>query len=125
MQDHLLDMRNGNKKPDHRSSYAFGTSIPLASKDVLCTVKQKLWDLVKRAGGGPICKLLIAQLILESKLSSLDLLLHSPDGDVSEYKKLGWKMSECEQEVRPVGWEYPSYACPEGVGKVFLIVGFD
>lgn len=56
VQDQLLDKRNGNLKPDYRSDYLYGNSIPLASADIKDFMKRKLEDLGRRAGGGPICK---------------------------------------------------------------------
>jgi hypothetical protein len=51
-----------------------------------------------------------------------DLLVHSADTDENTFRKLGWETSRWEKQIRPTGWEYPSYASADGVGNVFLIV---
>ena len=49
-------------------------------------------------------------------------MLHSADSDLDELKKLGWRTGGWETELRPDGWEFPSYASEDGIGKVFVIV---
>jgi hypothetical protein len=57
-----------------------------------------------------------------AQFGSSDILIHSPDGDESEFKKIGWRTNEWEKQLKPDGWEWASYASPHGVGKVFLVV---
>jgi hypothetical protein len=57
-----------------------------------------------------------------AQVGSSDILIHSPDGDESEFKKIGWRTGEWEKQLKPDGWEWASYASPDGVGKVFLVV---
>lgn len=57
-----------------------------------------------------------------TKADTVDLLLHSTDGDESEFRKLCWNTKGWEKQIRPADWDYPSYASADGVGKVFLIV---
>lgn len=59
-----------------------------------------------------------------AELMLADFLLHSADSTESEFKKIGWKTSNWEKQIRPAGWEYPSYASQDAVGKVFILVSY-
>jgi hypothetical protein len=57
VQDHLLQSKNGDVKPNHRDDYLHGNSLPIKQEDIALTVERLIADLSKRAGGGPICRL--------------------------------------------------------------------
>ena len=52
------------------------------------------------------------------------MLLHSTDSGLEELRKLGWRTGGWETEIRPQGWDFPSYASESGIGKVFVIVSY-
>jgi hypothetical protein len=56
VQDYMLEMRNGRIKPDHRSEYMFGHSLPVEPSKLQATVRRLVKDLSLKAGGGPICE---------------------------------------------------------------------
>jgi hypothetical protein len=59
VQDHLLQSKNGEIKPNHRDNYLFGNSLPVKQEDIAFTVERLIADLSKRAGSGPTCRCLL------------------------------------------------------------------
>jgi hypothetical protein len=67
-------------------------------------MEDKIKDISTRAGGGP-----------------LYVVLHSTDRANADPSKTGIKTGGWYRHFKPSGWEYPSYACVDGIGKTFVI----
>ncbi|WVW78804.1 hypothetical protein I302_100766 [Kwoniella bestiolae CBS 10118] len=104
VQDHLLDKKNGESQPDLRDSYLFGDSLPVEVHKIRMTLKQKIKDLSKKAGNGPIY-----------------IVSHVSDGDSLDFKDIGLDVSLTDSDLQPDGWEVPPYMCAAGCGSVFII----
>jgi hypothetical protein len=47
---------------------------------------------------------------------------HSNDQEYSDLEKIGIKTKDWYRQLKPSGWDYPAYACADGIGNVFVIV---
>lgn len=125
IEDHLLTKRNGHWRPNNRDHYRFGHSLPVTEKDLSAQVKRLITDLSKHAGSGPICAHAnsTAHICILKTNRRKDIITHSADAShIDLGKKLGLDASGWERRLKPSGWEFASYASPDGIGKTFVLV---
>ncbi|WRT65096.1 uncharacterized protein IL334_002038 [Kwoniella shivajii] len=104
IQEHILDKKNGEVRPDYRDGYLFGDSLPLQKDKIRSTIKQKIKELSVRAGNGPIY-----------------IVNHTAEGEVFNFKDIGFDISLTSSDLQPDGWEVPPYMCAAGCGSVFIV----
>jgi len=51
-----------------------------------------------------------------------DIILHSTDGTHADLSKIGLATKGWYAQFKPPHWDYPCYACVDGIGKTFIIV---